>query len=227
MAGTRRIEAPPASREFVDRRLADLRASGFSASGWAQLWLRSVERSEEQARAHPTAAREVHLLHVLGAAALPGRWNVASWWMAWSHLGLLGDEDRPLGWPNRLTMLRAVLPALLPGAGPLPAVLAMATDFADGRLARAGGGSTAFGAFADPIADSIFWTWFALREEPNRWLKAASVVLWVGPAAAVTAAYFLRAEAFGIPGEVSLRPISAAMQALLTIRSVRRRIARR
>lgn len=223
MASSRRIASPLASREFVDHLLADLRSSGFSLAGWARLWERSLERSEEQAGRHPRAARENHLIHVLAAPFLPGRWTIASWWMTWSHLGLLGEDDRQLGWPNRLSLVRGVLPALFPGAGPVPALLALGTDFADGRVARAEGGATAFGAFADPLADSIFWTWFALREEPNRWLKGLSVALWLGPAAGVTAAYFLRAEAIGIPDQVSLRPLSAALQIFLTARSVRRR----
>lgn len=224
---SRRIATPPPSREFVDGLLTELRSAGFSAAGWRRLWWDSLRRSEEQALAHPVAAREVHLLHMLAAPFVSGPWNIASWWMSWTHLGLLGDADVPLGWPNRLTILRGLLPALLPAAGPLPAVLAMATDFADGRLARGQGQSSALGAFADPLADSLFWTWFALREEPNRTLKALSLLLWLGPTAGLTLAYFTRARALGIPSRISLRPISAAMQVLLTVRSVRRRLRRR
>src|SRR5262249_56723305 len=76
----------------------------------------------------------------------------ASWSLAMTHLGLLGARAGSIGPANALTMLRANLPARRWG----PA-LAVATDVADGWLARRTA-PTAFGAYADPLADLTVWT---------------------------------------------------------------------
>lgn len=99
----------------------------------------------------PAAAAEVTAVHVLAGAAGSWRWAVASWILAITHLGLLGERTT-FGWPNRLTLVRALLPAVARDYRWAPLV-ALASDFADGRLARRGDES-AFGSFADPIAIS-------------------------------------------------------------------------
>jgi CDP-alcohol phosphatidyltransferase len=70
---------------------------------------------------------------------------------------------------------------------PRVGVLALATDVADGRLARCLAAETMFGGYADALADARFWTWFAVRYEPNRWLRAAAILAWAMPVAAVAA----------------------------------------
>src|SRR3989442_1203621 len=82
--------------------------------------------------------------------------------------------------------------------------VALATDFADGRLAQRGEES-AFGAFADPIADGVFWSWYALRWEPNRWLRWAPITLFAASTAAIAAAYFARGRAIDYPRPMAVR----------------------
>ncbi len=93
----------------------------------------------------------------------------------------------------------------------------MATDFADGRLARKGQAS-AFGAFADPIADGVFWSWFALRFEPNRWLRWVPLTLFAGSVSVISAAYLARGRTIDYPRLAAIRYASAAAQILFTLR---------
>ena len=166
----------------------------------------------------PAAAAEVTAVHVLAAAAGSWRWAVGSWILAITHLGLLGERTT-FGWPNRLTLVRALLPAVARDYRWTPLV-ALATDFTDGRLARKCGKS-AFGEFADPIADGAFWSWFALRWEPNRWLRWAPLTLFALATGAIATAYFRSGRTIDYPRPVALRYMSAGMQILLTLRAFR------
>ena len=212
------IPRPPESREFVNDVLGQLIARRFSPAAWSTFLARSVDRSVDQLRQRPAATAELTALHLLASAAGRWRWAMASWVLCITHVGLLGERST-LGWPNRLTLLRALLPALAP-ASRWPALVALVTDFADGRLARKGRES-AFGAFADPIADGAFWSWFALRWETDGWLRWVPTVMFAGTVGAIAAAYFVRGRTIDYPRPMALRYLSGATQIALTLRALR------
>ena len=206
------------SRRFVDHILSELATNRFGLHAWGRFLRRSVERSADQARMRPIAAAEITALHAVAWAAGTWRWTLASWILAITHLGLLGERTT-LGWPNRVTLVRALLPSVAPNSRWVSFV-ALATDLADGHLARRGEES-AFGEFADPIADGVFWSWFALRREPNRWLRWAPLTLFVFSTAGIATAYFARARVIDYPRPTALRYASAVTQILLTLRALR------
>ncbi len=101
------------------------------------------------------------------------------WWAILSfdlalHLGLMvnlesGELQRSLGWPNRLTELRALAAVWVAwgahwatGGAYLPLVLvfglAAVTDLLDGWLARRRHASTRWGRIYDPIVDGVFFS---------------------------------------------------------------------
>lgn len=211
------IERSAESRRFVDNILGELASRHFAPSAWGGFLFRSIVRSVAQIRIRPAAATEVTVLHLLASAGNRS-WAFGSWVLCITHLGLLGERST-LGWPNRLTLLRALLPSLAPTSR-WTSLVALATDFADGRLAR-GGEESAFGAFADPIADGAFWGWYALRWEPNRWLRWVPTTLFAASIAGISAAYFARGRSFDYPRPMSVRYASAAGQILLALRSLR------
>jgi len=200
----------------VDGILAELAARHFSPSAWVHFIGRSLARSADEMRIRPTAAAELTAIHLLAGIAGSWRWALGSWSLCVTHLGLLGHRST-LGWPNRLTLLRALLPSLAPDS-PQTSVVALATDFADGRLARAGGES-AFGAFADPIADGVFWSWYALRWERNRWLRWVPITLFTGSVAGISVAYFARGGSIDYPRLTAVRYLSAVLQIMLAVRT--------
>src|SRR5216683_4289582 len=138
------VNRPPGSREFTDSALRDLKAGRYRPREWVRFLRRCAQRSLEQAVAHPRAALEVVILHaglgLLGGARLR---VAASGLLAITHLGLLSQCNRSLGAANALSLLRASLPPRR-----WAALVAVATDIADGMLAR-GPRSTAFGSYAD------------------------------------------------------------------------------
>ena len=83
------------------------------------------------------------------------------------------------------------------------------------------GNESAFGAFADPIADGAFWSWFALRWEPNRWLRWAPITLFAASVAGISATYFVRGRTIDYPRPQAVRYASAGAQILLTLRALR------
>jgi hypothetical protein len=212
------IARPVTSREFVDDILGELASRHFVPCAWGRFTGRSLVRAAAHIRSHPAAATEVTLLHLLASAAGGRWWALGSWSLCITHLGLLGERDT-LGWPNRLTLLRALLPSLA-YASRWASLIAVATDFADGRIARRGEES-AFGAFADPIADGVFWSWFALRWEPNRYLRWVPVTLFVASVTGIAIAYFARGRTIDYPRLMAARYVSSAVQILLTLRSLR------
>ena len=135
------------SRAATDELLAGLRAGQWRPAAWARFLVSSARRSARQALQHPRALTEVTVLHAALALAAGGhgrRWVAASWAMAATHLGML--EDRPsLGAASLVTLLRANLPALGARAARHPTLvhwlpaLALASDLADGQIARAAG----------------------------------------------------------------------------------------
>lgn len=136
------VERPDESRAFVDRALSELRLGRWRPAAWARFLGGCAARSAQQARLHRRAAVEVSALHLLMALLLPRTAPrlVAAWGLAITHLGLLG-ETRSIGAATALSLVRGSLPA-----GRLAPLAALATDLADGHLARRAG-STAFGAF--------------------------------------------------------------------------------
>ena len=209
------------SRSATDELLAGLRAGRWRPSAWARFAALAVRRSLQQARRHPRALAELTALHAV-LALLAGRrgrrWTAVSWVLAVSHLGML--EDRPsLGLPNALTVVRANLPAIWPGPGRwLPAV-AVASDLADGQVARRTGWQTPFGTQADSLADAAFWTWFVQRHEPSRRVRAVALATWAAPVAAVTAASVRSGRMLDAPRPAVLRP-AAAMAAIVAVRAL-------
>jgi hypothetical protein len=212
------IVRPADSRNFADDILAELAAGRFRPSAWASFMGRSLARSVDQVRKRPTAAMEVTGIHLLLGRGGSRRWAWVSWFLCITHLGLLGERST-LGWANRLTMLRALLPALAPDSRWM-SLVALATDFADGRLARRGGES-AFGAFADPLADGFFWSWFALRWEPNRLLRWAPLTLFATSVGGISIGYFARGRVINYPRPVALRYLSGATQIIFVLRTLR------
>lgn len=216
------------SRAATDELLTALRKGRCRPAAWARFLFSSARRSAGQAAARPRALTEVTVLHaaLALAAGRPGRrWLAASWAMAATHLGMLEDQAS-LGPANLVTLLRANLPALSGAAGIggldglvrwLPA-LALASDLADGRIARSSGTVTAFGQHADSLADASFWTWFALRHEPSRRVRVLALAAWAVPVLAVTAASVSRGRMTDPPRPAVLRP-AAAMQAVIAVRA--------
>lgn len=136
------------SRASANELLAGLRAGRWQAPGWARFAASSARRSARQATWHPRALAEVTILHAMLAllAGRSRRWRVAaSWSMAATHLGLL-ESRRSLGAANVITLIRANLPAIGGPSRWLP-TLALASDLADGPIARRAGAVTAFLCF--------------------------------------------------------------------------------
>jgi hypothetical protein len=218
IAGRGVIARSSENRQFVDDILGELAARHFSPIAWVRFLGRSLVRSAGEIRVRRAVAAELTAIHLAAGAAGSWRWALTSWFLCVTHVGLLGDNPT-LGWPNRLTVLRALLPSLAPN-GRWTSVAALATDVADGRLARAGDES-AFGAYADPIADGIFWSWYALRWERNRWLRWVPATLFGGSAAGIALAYFARGRAIDYPRPVPLRYVSAVLQVMFAVRALR------
>jgi hypothetical protein len=213
----------PDSRAFADAALAVLRADRWSPGGWARFTERVARRSAQQAAAHPRAAVELTLLHAgFALASRRGRrwWIVISWFMAVTHLGLLG-ERRSVGCPNVISLARANLPVTGEPLGRWVGVAALLSDALDGRLARRTR-PTMFGFYADSLADAAFWTWLGIRHEPSRWLRVASLAAWAAPVVAVTAASLGKGEIVESPRPMLLRP-AAVMQIVLAMRTLHSR----
>ena len=115
--------------------------------------------------------------------------------------GEAGDHGSARG-----RLLRSSRIATTPTRTPWIAAVALATDVADGRIARA----------TEPTA-------FALHHEPSRTLRAAAVTAWAFPVCAVTAAYVAGGRSVDYPRPVVLRNASVALQVLVTARALRRR----
>ncbi|HJP78255.1 MAG TPA: CDP-alcohol phosphatidyltransferase family protein, partial [Pseudonocardiaceae bacterium] len=129
-------------------------------------------------------------------------WTVTSWLLA-TYLGML-EQHRTIGWASALTLTRANLPALV--GGRWSPVMALASDLADGRLARTLGAASPFGSAADSQADAAFWTWYALRHEPDRRLRAVALLAWGLPLIVVTTTSIGRGSMIDVPRPVPLRP---------------------
>jgi phosphatidylglycerophosphate synthase len=208
------------SRAFTDAALAELRAAGWAPVGWARFAARVTARSADQVVQHPRAAIEATALHAAFLAGSRGRgrlWILSSWAMVITHLGLLGPHSS-LGWPNTVSLARANLPATSRRLGRWLGVVAVISDKLDGTLARRTA-PTMFGFYADSLADTAFWTWFAGWSNPNRLIRAAALAAWVAPVATLGSASIVHGKVIESPRRTLLRP-AAAMQAMLALRAL-------
>lgn len=207
------------SRAATDELMRALRANGYTPAAWSQFLVRATRRSVRQAVVHRRALIESSVLHAgLGVVADPRHraWVAVSWLFTVSHLGML-ERRGGLGVANTLTLLRANLPALENRLGNSVPVLALATDWLDGRISRATDTETRFGRQADFLADTAVWTWFTLRHEPNGLLRAATFAAWGSTVVAVTAASFAGGAMRDIPRSRWIRP-AAALQVIIAAR---------
>jgi CDP-alcohol phosphatidyltransferase-like enzyme len=215
------IVRPSGSREFVDASLKELAAGRWSAPAWGRFLTRCLSRSADQALKHRLAFLELTLLHAVLARGRLRLWPLISWLLAVTHLGLLHEAHRGMSVPNVLTVVRANLPAIMPLTAPSAAGVALVTDYLDGRLARALNRETAFGAYADPLADMVFWTWFAFRHESSRWVRAVVLIAGPIPGAAITLGYFVKGRTIDYPRPLGVRWLSAGFQCALALRAIR------
>ncbi len=132
-----------------------------------------------------------------------------------THLGLLGEANCSLGLAKALSLVRAALPPRR-----WAALVAVATDIADGVLTLRRG-STAFGSYADPLADLTFWSSVAFQTRAGNMSRAAVIGLWLGPAIAITYAYFAYGRTIDYPRPLIARRVSAGVQALLFLHLIR------
>ena len=212
------IDRPPESRGFVDQALAELRRSRWTPGAWAVFLRRCGARSAEQVRLRPLAVLEVSALHLALLALRCSRLRlIASWTMAITHLGLLGPS-RSIGPANALSLLRANLPA-----GRWSPLAAIGTDVADGWLARRMT-ATAFGAYADGLADAAFWTRQVWAHQPSRALRAAAAAGWLLPLLGIASAYFASGRTIDYPRPFLVRRLMAGLQCLLAARALTGRL---
>lgn len=187
-------ELPP--NIFVIGLLHDLKNGGYSRRAWGAFWraswIRSVQilQMNEELRGswlRFTAAGVIGIVIAAGgvfayfglAEAAPFLITSLLWWGVLMldmslHLGLMvnlesGDLQRTLGWPNRLTEIRAFCAVWVAWGAhwvtggvylPLVAVFALAafSDLADGWLARRRHAATRWGRLYDPVMDGIFFS---------------------------------------------------------------------
>ncbi len=209
------------SRAASDALLKVLSDGRWRPRSWARFLGLATGRSIAQARANPRALAEVSAIHVAMALAADRRgrlWVAVSWLMAATHLGML-DGRSSIGVPNALTLVRANLPAVENRLGSWVPIASLATDFVDGKLARATGAVTPFGSSADFLADTAVWTWFTLRHESSRAIRIATFAAWAAPVVGLTAASFAKGRLVELPRSAWLRP-AAAMEVLIGVRFV-------
>ncbi len=212
------------SRIATDRLLSDLRSRRWRPAAWVQFGTAATMRSVEQAVKHRPALAQATALHslffIMGSRSRPW-WVLTSWTLTATHLGLLEDRTH-LGSANAITIVRANLPATGTPLGRWLAIFALSTDFVDGKLARYTGTTTPFGRFADPLADTFFWTWLSFKDtgRAHRIIQAAVVLTWLAPLLAVTATSFGRGLMMEPPRPRWIRP-AVVLQVLLAARTLR------
>jgi phosphatidylglycerophosphate synthase len=149
------------SRELLDR----LRAEHFGAAAWARFFGDAFRRARVVRARRPGLVRQSRRWGAVGfAAALPfGVRPLASWAVWWAmvdwHLGMVETEDgseRALTTADALTLGRLwAAPIVRRHAEPWVVCAGMASDLADGLLARRAG-STRLGRDLDSTADTLF-----------------------------------------------------------------------
>ena len=215
------------SRDASNSLLAVLHDGGWRPRAWIRFIDLATRRSVHQAIVNPRPLLESTAIHVVFALLTRRRgllWVAASWIMAVTHLGMLGDR-RSIGIPNALTLIRGNLPAIDHRIGRSLPVISLATDFADGKIARATGNVTPFGTQADFLADTAFWTWFIVRHEPSRAVKIGTLASWALPVVAIAAASITKGRMLDVPRSAWFRP-AAAMEIFIGIRAIIRNFRR-
>lgn len=212
-----RILAGADSRAASNELLAGLRRGGFGPRALGAFVADATMRSWREAAARPRAVVETTAVHA-AIGALAGRrglaWVGASWLMAVTHFGML-ESRRDLGAANLLTVARGALPAAGHRLGtPATVALALATDFADGKIARGTGAVTRFGAQGDFLADTALWTWFVVRHERSTAWRIATFAAWAAPVIGVAAASVARGGMVDLPRSRWFRP-AAAVEVLI------------
>ena len=147
------------SRELLDR----LRAERFRPAAWRRFLAEGAARSRTIRARRPALARQSRHWGAAGAvAALPFGPRALLWWAGWWamldwHLGMLetaGGSERPLAAHDALTLARLwSVPVVRRHPEPWLVAAAMATDLADGVLARQAG-PTRLGRDFDSTADT-------------------------------------------------------------------------
>jgi phosphatidylglycerophosphate synthase len=217
------------SRAATDALLGMLKHDQWRPRAVARFLRQATDRSVRQAARRPRALAEITALHGMlfvhtRERGTGRRWVATSWTLCALHLGLLEHRDR-LAPADVLTLIRGNLPATAAGASRWSGVLAIASDLADGRLARHRGTVSPFGEYADSIADAAYWTWLVLRHEPSRTVWTAAIAAWAVPVAAVTAIAVRRGTMPERPHPTLLRP-AAAMQGVVALRHFMRHFMR-
>ena len=215
---------PGSSRIATDRLLFELRSQRWRPAAWVQFGAAATMRSVEQAVVRRRALAQATALHSLFLIMGPRsrrRWVATSWTLTATHLGLLEDRTQ-LGAANAITLVRANLPATGTPLGRWLALCALSTDFVDGKLARYTDTTTPFGRFADPLADTAFWTWLSFHDtgRAHRIIRAAVVLTWLVPLLTVTATSFGRGQMMEPPRPRWIRP-AVVLQVLLAARTLR------
>lgn len=216
------------SRAASNALLDGLREGRFGPAAWGRFAVDTTARSILEARKRPRAVVEATLVHAAMAALAHPRgraWVLTSWLMTVTHLGML-EERRTLGTPNLLTIARANLPAASARLGGAVPVLALATDFVDGKLARGTGAVTRFGTQGDYLADTALWTWFVVKHEPSVAWRAITFAAWAAPVAALAAVSFARGGVVDLPRSAWMRP-AAVVEVLIGARAIARLVAAR
>src|SRR4051812_28371613 len=149
------------SRELLDR----LRAERFSARAWVRFFDDAFLRARVVRARRPALVRQSRRWGAAGlAAAVPfGPRAAASWVLWWAmvdwHLGMAETRDgseRPLGAADALTLGRIwAAPVVRRHPRPWLVAIGMASDLADGMLARRAG-PTRLGRDLDSTADTLF-----------------------------------------------------------------------
>lgn len=211
------------SREASNRLLAVLREGRWGVTAWVDFLDLATRRSVRQAIERPRATLETTIIHLVVAALSSRRglvWVGASWLMTVTHLGMLGTRTS-LGLPNILTVIRGTLPSLDHRLGRLLPVLSLATDLADGKIARATGTVTPFGTQGDFLADTAFWTWFTVRHEPSRTARVATLLSWSLPVVGIATASMVKGRMLDLPRSAWFRP-AAVMEIVIGSRAILR-----
>ncbi|WP_151482137.1 CDP-alcohol phosphatidyltransferase family protein [Streptomyces albicerus] len=213
------------SRAATNALLGTARESRWSPRAVARFLGQAADRSVRQAARRPWALAEVTVLHCLFLALTRTRRDRAGVAVSWTftvlHLGLLERRDHLVP-ADVLTLIRGNLPATAVGASRFSGVLAIASDVADGRVARRQAAVSPFGDYADTFADAAFWTWLTLRHETSRTVRAAAIAAWAAPVVTVTAIAVGRGTMPERPRPELLRP-AAAMQGIVALRHLLRR----
>ena len=126
--------------------LQALRAADYAPAAWGRFLAASHGRAAASRAARPQLTRQARAWMAIGALGCLARrrglvgWGVTAAMLEW-HLGMVETEDgrpRALGAADACTLLRAWLaPAAARDPRPVLFAVAMATDAADGALARA------------------------------------------------------------------------------------------